>query len=54
MRSCHHGRVLRGVIRVRIRRLVGQILGQLGGREEVVLAGRLRVVPGSQGAVPVA
>ena len=48
------GRVGGGVGGVRVGGVLGEVAAELGGGEEVVVAGGLRVVPGPQGPVPVA
>ena len=48
------GRVGGGGVGVRVRGVLGEVPAQLGGGQEVVVAGGLRIVAGAQGPVPVA
>jgi Flp pilus assembly protein CpaB len=52
--AAHLGRILCGVVRVRVGGVVGEIARELGGAEQVVVAGGLRATGRAEGAVPVA
>jgi hypothetical protein len=54
MRPPNQGRVRSSVVGIRVRRVLRKVPGELGGNgEQIVVAGRLRMIRGAQGPVPV-